>query len=308
MHRAADMIRPWILTLLCVAALAACSSTPSGSSGPDACRAAGGTCVIGPGTGCATVGPQDCNPDRNPGGAICCLQQATADGAGDATADAAAADAGVTPDAPDGHDAGTVSKPFCAATLSPSAPVTLGAVPWAAWCASNPNRVGQWSCGGVVAVTIGIGVDCHERYYFDATSSKLLAISQGCIGEACMAGNPDFRPPAACVDGSTPMMVTNVCAEKGLTTTPPPGAGDSCSSDGQCPPGYRCGYFGNGGCGSQGQCIYGTLDQNPTCTPQTLCACDGTTTKGCVGISGGVAFKPVSPNFDQRCVAPDGGG
>ena len=25
------------------------------------------------GMGCATIGPQDCNPDRNPGGAVCCL-------------------------------------------------------------------------------------------------------------------------------------------------------------------------------------------------------------------------------------------
>jgi hypothetical protein len=45
-------------------------------SGPEACEAAGGVCRIGglAGTGiCPNLGPQDCNPDRNPGGAVCCL-------------------------------------------------------------------------------------------------------------------------------------------------------------------------------------------------------------------------------------------
>ena len=44
------------------------------SSGPAECEAAGGRCMVGAGMGCAgTIGPQDCNPDRNPGGAVCCL-------------------------------------------------------------------------------------------------------------------------------------------------------------------------------------------------------------------------------------------
>jgi hypothetical protein len=43
------------------------------SSGPAACVAAGGTCVIGPALGCSRIGTQDCNPTRNPGGAVCCL-------------------------------------------------------------------------------------------------------------------------------------------------------------------------------------------------------------------------------------------
>jgi hypothetical protein len=49
--------------------LGACSS---GKSGPEACTAAGGQCVLG-GAICPNPGPQDCNPDRNPGGAFCCL-------------------------------------------------------------------------------------------------------------------------------------------------------------------------------------------------------------------------------------------
>jgi hypothetical protein len=42
--------------------------------GPTACVAAGGRCVLG-GNPCALVGHQNCNPDRNPGGARCCLDR-----------------------------------------------------------------------------------------------------------------------------------------------------------------------------------------------------------------------------------------
>lgn len=62
------------LMLLAVAFLA-CSS-----SGPEACVAAGGTCVLGS-IACARRGSADCNPDRNPGGAFCCL---SCSGGGDA--------------------------------------------------------------------------------------------------------------------------------------------------------------------------------------------------------------------------------
>jgi hypothetical protein len=46
------------------------------ASGPAACAAAGGQCLVGGGTHCAVVGPQDCNPDEAPGGAFCCLDNA----------------------------------------------------------------------------------------------------------------------------------------------------------------------------------------------------------------------------------------
>jgi hypothetical protein len=43
--------------------------------GPAQCAAAGGRCLLGPSMGsCAETGPFDCNPDRNPGGAACCLK------------------------------------------------------------------------------------------------------------------------------------------------------------------------------------------------------------------------------------------
>ena len=55
-----------------VLALAVLLSAASSSVGPEACRAAGGECVIG-GHVRPNRGPQDCNPDRNPSGAFCCL-------------------------------------------------------------------------------------------------------------------------------------------------------------------------------------------------------------------------------------------
>lgn len=58
------------LTLLTLATLAFSSSC--GDSGPEACVAAGGTCLLG-GATCANQGPQNCNPEKNPGGAFCCL-------------------------------------------------------------------------------------------------------------------------------------------------------------------------------------------------------------------------------------------
>src|SRR6202171_6584118 len=58
--------------VLATTGLAGCAGT--GSDGPAQCVAAGGRCVIGPPTNCVgMIGSEDCNPDRNPGGAICCL-------------------------------------------------------------------------------------------------------------------------------------------------------------------------------------------------------------------------------------------
>jgi hypothetical protein len=39
---------------------------------------------------CAVLGPQDCNPDRNPGGSYCCLQKASV---ADAATESGSADA-----------------------------------------------------------------------------------------------------------------------------------------------------------------------------------------------------------------------
>ena len=53
-----------------IAALLLLTAACSGSSdGAAACVAAGGQCIIG-GNTCSNRGSQDCNPDKNPGGAI----------------------------------------------------------------------------------------------------------------------------------------------------------------------------------------------------------------------------------------------
>ena len=63
----------WVVLALCGALLVGCSDS---DPGPEQCVAAGGECKLGSAAhtrDCANVGPQDCNPDVNPGGAICCL-------------------------------------------------------------------------------------------------------------------------------------------------------------------------------------------------------------------------------------------
>ena len=87
-------------------AVAGCGTTSDAPSGPAACAAAGGACIPGAPGGCAdgTLGPQDCNPDRNPSGAVCCLPGSgePADGATDADGGTDAAtptDAANAPDA-----------------------------------------------------------------------------------------------------------------------------------------------------------------------------------------------------------------
>src|SRR4051812_567969 len=69
--KASGVERVELMKIICalVLLLGACSG---GSSGPEACVDAGGKCLLG-GAMCPVHGPQDCNPDKNPGGAFCCL-------------------------------------------------------------------------------------------------------------------------------------------------------------------------------------------------------------------------------------------
>jgi len=56
-----------------------------GTSTTSLCAAAGGTCVLG-NVACKTeaaTSAQDCNPDLNPGGAFCCLDEGAADAGND---------------------------------------------------------------------------------------------------------------------------------------------------------------------------------------------------------------------------------
>jgi len=88
---------PPIVAIMLVAACSA-STLPSSLAGT-ACSNAGGTCFVG-GAVCAHApdSAQDCNPNRNPGGGICCLGSATQDAA---PQDASASDANGNADAAD---------------------------------------------------------------------------------------------------------------------------------------------------------------------------------------------------------------
>lgn len=60
----------------------AAAESGADADGPTACVAAGGECLVGGSISvCAAVGPQDCNPDRGPGGSYCCLRKAGVAGA-----------------------------------------------------------------------------------------------------------------------------------------------------------------------------------------------------------------------------------
>jgi hypothetical protein len=107
------------------------------------------------------------------------------------------ADTGQPEPAPGAPD--TDGGPFCTVPLSPDAgPATLDDVPIAAWCASQPNFISEWTtpCGGYMAIIVASGVDCDTQYVFDATSRRLVAITTGCNGkERCVEGDSSFAAP-----------------------------------------------------------------------------------------------------------------
>jgi hypothetical protein len=216
-------------------------------------------------------------------------------------------DAGLPSDSSNADSSNTDAHagPFCTTALPPNAaPATLDDVPVADWCAAAPGRIVEWTCEGITAIAIGIGGDCDREFLFDAGSRRLVAVVGGCNGQqSCSAGNPSFEPPTECWSGNISFGVTNVCDEAGLPDAGPDGAGALCSSNAQCPAGYVCGYSTSSPCYSQGFCVYGDFGRDPTCSPTTYCACDGTLTQGCVGA---YALKPV-PTRGQQTFCQDGG-
>jgi hypothetical protein len=201
---------------------------------------------------------------------------------------------------------GIDSGPFCASPLDPDAGiVTLDDVSVEAWCEAAQGRINESTCGGITAFTIGNGVDCDRQYFFDQASRKLLAIEEGCNGSlGCVYGNSDFQPSAVCSDGSATFV--DFCAEAGVSNAGPDGAGSTCTSSAQCPTGYVCGYFTNDPCPYTGTCVYADFNNDPTCSPTTFCACDGTQTEACVSSTGGYALKPV-PTRGRTTSCPDAG-
>ncbi len=159
-----------------------CSSSGSGA---DACAEAGGECLVGGGgPRCAKVGPQDCNPDENPGGFACCLELLPeSDAAPDAPLDAPAEDAesasSCPPDVPCGcscpttDDAGACtcghsSVPACPAALqseegmacTPSGTSCMNCIGGAAGVLCSCLEIGLPDSGGAVWQCIGTGQGC----------------------------------------------------------------------------------------------------------------------------------------------------
>jgi hypothetical protein len=198
--------------------------------------------------------------------------------------------------------------PFCTKPLDPDASfMALADIPLAGWCEAAQGRISEWTCQGVTAVVIGIGADCDRQYLFDVTSKRLMAVVEGCNGAVgCVAGNQDLIPPRECWSGNVSLSVIELCAEAGLTGAGPDGAGSNCASNAQCPAGFVCGFFTNSPCASFGQCVYGDFNNDPTCSPTTLCACDNTLTQACVGSTGGYALKPVPTRGQSTTCAHDG--
>ncbi|MGD0674040.1 MAG: hypothetical protein ABSC94_01395 [Polyangiaceae bacterium] len=89
MRHGSDRAIVLVVGLELFVAASGCSDGSSAGSGAAACAAAGGQCLLAGGEpNCAKVGPQDCNPDENPGGAVCCLVVDETDAFTDAGSDA----------------------------------------------------------------------------------------------------------------------------------------------------------------------------------------------------------------------------
>jgi hypothetical protein len=116
-------------------------------------------------------------------------------------------------------------------------------------------------------------------------------------------GSPDFEPITDCWSGNATFQASDPCVEAGAPDAAPDGAGATCSTSAQCPAGYACVFSASSPCYSFGFCAYADFARDPSCTPTTNCACDGTVTQGCAGA---YALKPV-PTRGQQATCGDGG-
>jgi hypothetical protein len=158
-----------------------------GQSGQAACVAAGGQCVI-PNLNCAKVGPQDCNPDRNPGGAYCCLAEMDA-ALRQGPEEGAPADAGTATDASTCMDA------------------MIAATDYDQTCAVDSDCVGVGVGNACFVCEIGcmnsaIGKSAEAKYRSDVAKSPANGADCGCaafppgpccVGGKCQVGSPCVR-------------------------------------------------------------------------------------------------------------------
>jgi hypothetical protein len=209
-----------VLSLLAVAAFASACST----SGLEACTAAGGRCVLGSAP-CANRGTPDCNPDRNPGGGFCCLDQPATDAAGGDAQSGDRSDVGTQASGPaacaaaGGHCVEGVA--FCANVGPGATPKDCLAVGQSMLCCAVNEDAGcteiqaasyDQSCAtDSDCVEISVGNACYECVF--SCYVTVGAINAGAMAQyradvdktpagAALCGCPVFlRQPPCCRDG-----------------------------------------------------------------------------------------------------------
>lgn len=85
----------------------------------------------------------------------------------------------------------------------------------AALCVRGGSGAIRWNgtCGGVIVVVQGSGVDCAKYWLFDATTMALRATGQACnvMTPVCTGSVPGFQFPTQCFGGNFPSGITQLC-------------------------------------------------------------------------------------------------
>jgi hypothetical protein len=174
------------------------SSSPAGS----ACTSAGGTCILG-GSWCMTEaasGAQDCNPDRNPGGAYCCLAVEECTVADASLMDSTLSDAGQAFDSGDGGEAGDGGSCAVKSTVCADCVNVTGCAQEAVACAQDdaapiPNCAYQYGlfvscvCNVETSGTDALG-SCEDEFAGETNGKLLTCITTICAGPCLGMGEP----------------------------------------------------------------------------------------------------------------------
>jgi sulfatase modifying factor 1 len=145
----------------------------AGLSGPAACVAAGGQCVLGD-IGCSKVGPQACAPGGGPGGAICCLDPSTPSRSPDA-------------------------GPGCPATLGTSQMVRIPAPDGTTYCIDSTEVTNYQYLRFLQAKkTVDGGTDTSGQDAWCSWNTTYEPQDLGCVAQFDAYARPDY--PMVCVD------------------------------------------------------------------------------------------------------------